>query len=208
MHSWFLFFAVLVQFLHTVHSCTRPIFINIAVSDTRFCQNLQCKISVIMSSTMYFVNSIWFQVKDPVWLPITWLQQGKPNRSNFVIYLSYRSPWLYPKSRATPVCTHHGYRVHPGIQHVTGHSEVRLSELIFLGPPEGSVAHALLDDGMEPSQKEVQASSFVGCLKTITGWSHTVKQRISKLGYQGHRTAIKAHTKFSKDCLRETDDSP
>lgn len=77
---------------------------------------------------------------------------------------------MCPKSSATPVCTHQGYRVHPGIQHVTGHFEVRLSELVLLGPPEGSVAHALLDDGMEPSQKEVQASSLVGGLKTNNYW--------------------------------------
>ncbi len=55
--------------------------------------------------------------------------------------------------------------VQPGVHRVAGRAQIRLSELVLLRPAERSVAQALLDDGVEPGQEEVQTSSFVRSLR-------------------------------------------
>lgn len=58
--------------------------------------------------------------------------------------------------------------IQPGVHSVTGRAQIRLSELVLLRPAERSVTQALLDDGVEPGQEEVQASSFVWRLREKT----------------------------------------
>lgn len=57
----------------------------------------------------------------------------------------------------------------PSVQCIARHLEVRLVELVLLGPPLRSVSQPLLDDGMEPGQQEVQASSLVGLFAHASG---------------------------------------
>lgn len=76
------------------------------------------------------------------------------------IHTSSQSTAIRPGS-----CPHHGNGLHPGIQHVAGHTQIRLRELVLLGPAQWSVAHALLHHGLEPGQQEVQARSLVGGLQ-------------------------------------------
>lgn len=54
-----------------------------------------------------------------------------------------------------------GCVIQPCVHRVTSRSKVRFSKFVFLGPPEWSIAQALLDDGMEPGQQEVQAGSLI-----------------------------------------------
>ena len=54
--------------------------------------------------------------------------------------------------------------VQPRVEGVTAHAQVRLVELVFLGPAERRVAEPLLDDGVEPGQQEVQPGPLVGLL--------------------------------------------
>lgn len=59
--------------------------------------------------------------------------------------------------------------VQPGVDGVTGRAQVRLSELVLLGPAQGGVAQALLDDGVEPGQQEVEAGALVWSLQSKRG---------------------------------------
>ena len=54
--------------------------------------------------------------------------------------------------------------VQPGVHRVTGGAQVRLPELVLLGPAQRGVAQALLDDGVEPGQQEVESRPLVGGL--------------------------------------------
>ena len=54
----------------------------------------------------------------------------------------------------------HSNGVDPDVDGVTGTTQVRLVELVVFGPAEGHVHQALLDDGVEPGQQEVQTSSL------------------------------------------------
>lgn len=66
---------------------------------------------------------------------------------------------------SSPPCpTHLSHTFQPRVQSIAGHLEVRLVKLVLLGPALRRIAKPLLDDGVEPSQQEVQASSLVGLL--------------------------------------------
>ena len=75
-----------------------------------------------------------------------------------------------PKSVATTglSVTHLSDCIQPGVEGVTGDSQIRLAELVTLGPTERHVAKTFLNDGVEPSQQEIQTSSFAWCLEKIT----------------------------------------
>lgn len=62
------------------------------------------------------------------------------------------------------------HSLQPCVQCVTAHSEIRLIELVLLSPSEWSIAQPLLDDGMEPSQQEVEPGSLVRLLAHPRGW--------------------------------------
>jgi len=55
--------------------------------------------------------------------------------------------------------------VDPDVEGVAGTLQVRLVELVGLGPAEGGVAQSLLHNGMEPRQQEVEPCSLIRCLQ-------------------------------------------
>lgn len=57
--------------------------------------------------------------------------------------------------------------IQPGINSITSRAEVRLSKLILLGPAQRCIAQSFLDDGMEPSQQEIETGTLIGSL-----WRH------------------------------------
>lgn len=57
----------------------------------------------------------------------------------------------------------------PCVQGIASHLQIRLVELVFLGPALWGISQPLLDDGMEPGQQEVQASSLVRLLAHACG---------------------------------------
>ena len=59
--------------------------------------------------------------------------------------------------------------VQPGVHRVTGRAQVGLPELVLLGPAQGGVAQALLDDGVEPGQQEVETRTLIGSLTEQQG---------------------------------------
>lgn len=72
---------------------------------------------------------------------------------------------------------YHSNRVNPGIKHVTGHFQVRLGKLVFLGPSKGRVSHPLLYNSMEPGQQEVETGSLIGSLSTDTELANYIWHR-------------------------------
>lgn len=58
--------------------------------------------------------------------------------------------------------------VQPGVHGVACRAQVRLSELVLLGPAQRGIAQTLLDDGVEPGQQEVEAGTLVGRLQRMT----------------------------------------
>ncbi len=65
----------------------------------------------------------------------------------------------------------HGDRVDPHVDRVAGAAQVRLVELVLLGPAERRVREAFLHDGVEPREQEVQARALVWSLSTR--WQHS-----------------------------------
>ena len=65
--------------------------------------------------------------------------------------------------------THLSDTLQPSVQCITCHLEVRLVELVLLGPALWSVTQPLLDDGVEPRQQKVEPSSLVGLLAHASG---------------------------------------
>ena len=61
-----------------------------------------------------------------------------------------------------------GDAVQPRVERVAAHSQVRLVELVFLGPAERSVSKPFLDDGMEPRQQEIEPGPLVRLLTRKT----------------------------------------
>ena len=57
-----------------------------------------------------------------------------------------------------------GDGVHPDVDGVEGAAEVGLVELVVLGPAERDVAEALLGDGVQPGEQEVEAGALHGRL--------------------------------------------
>ena len=67
------------------------------------------------------------------------------------------------------LCSYLRNTLEPGVQSVAGHPQVRLVELVLLGPSLRGVAQPLLDDGMEPGQQEVEACPLVRLLAHAVG---------------------------------------
>ena len=59
----------------------------------------------------------------------------------------------------------HSNTIDPDIQGIAGTTQVGFIELVLLGPAEGCVAEALLYDGVEPGQEEVETGALVRGLK-------------------------------------------
>ena len=70
----------------------------------------------------------------------------------------------------TKVGPAHGSALYPDVQGVSGHTEVRLRELIVLGPAQGGVAQSLLYNDMEPGKQEVHTCPLIGWLHHPAGW--------------------------------------
>ncbi len=64
--------------------------------------------------------------------------------------------------------THLSDCIQPGVQRVTGDSQIRLTELVTLGPSKRYVAKTFLNDSMEPRQQEIQTSSLTWRLGRVT----------------------------------------
>lgn len=58
-----------------------------------------------------------------------------------------------------------GCVIQPGVNGVTSRAQVRLPKLVLLGPTEGSVPQAFLNDGMEPGQQEVKTGTLIWSLQ-------------------------------------------
>lgn len=59
-----------------------------------------------------------------------------------------------------------GHRLQPRVQSVARDAQVRLAELVAFGPAQRRVPQALLNDGVEPGQQEVQTGTFTRSLET------------------------------------------
>lgn len=86
------------------------------------------------------------------------------------MYTHYKNAVCY---RDTYVCklAYLSHSLQPSVQSITAHSQIRLVELVLLGPAEWSVAQSLLDDGIEPGQKEVEPGSLVRLLAHSCSWN-------------------------------------
>lgn len=54
--------------------------------------------------------------------------------------------------------------IKPSVNGIAGRTQIRLSELVFLGPSERCVTQTLLNDCVEPGQQEVETSTLIGSL--------------------------------------------
>ena len=61
----------------------------------------------------------------------------------FLVFDAYKVIWNL---------AYHGDCVNPDVEGVAGTAQVRLIELVLLGPAQRGIAKALLDDGVEPGK--------------------------------------------------------